>query len=341
MAAGTVQLSDVIVPEVFTPYVQQITQEKSRLVQSGLITQSAFLSGFLAGPGLTIHVPSFKDLDNDPENISTDQPADSTPNKIGTSQEIAVRLSRNNSWASYDLVEALIAKDPMEAIASRVGDYWVRRAQAAFIAVMKGVFADNAAAPTGTEHVQGDMTYDISGASFVDGVTNFSAEAFVDATLTMGDSMNSLGIVAMHSIVYGRMQKNNMIDFVPDATQTIVIPTFLGREVIVDDSMPFASGVFETWLFGRGAFSMGAGSPAVPTEVDRKPATGNGGGAEILYNRVEWALHPVGHAYVGASPVGGPSNANTTNNLANLGSWKRSFTERKQIKIARLVTREM
>jgi hypothetical protein len=340
MAAGTVQLADVIVPEVFTPYVQQYTQEKSRLIQSGLVASSAFLNTFLAGPGLTINVPSFKDLDNDAENVSSDQAADSSPNKIGTSQEIAVRLSRNNSWASYDLVEALIAKDPMEAIGSRVGAYWVRRMQAAFIAVIKGVFADNDAAPAGTEHTQYDLTVDIKGVSFSDGVTNFSAEAFVDATLTMGDSMGSIEIIAMHSVVYARMQKNNMIDFVPDAEQKINIPFFLGREVIVDDSMPATGSVYETWLFGRGAVLVGQGSPSVPTEVDRKPATGNGGGAEVLHNRVEWCLHPVGHKYVGTSPVGGPSNAASSNNLAHAGSWMRSYSERKQIKIARLITRE-
>ena len=340
MAAGTVQLADVIVPQIFTPYVQQYTQEKSRLIQSGLVAASPFLNTFLAGPGLTINVPSFKDLDNDAENVSSDQASDSSPNKIGTSQEIAVRLSRNNSWASYDLVEALIAKDPMEAIGSRVGAYWVRRMQAAFIAVIKGVFADNDAAPAGTEHTQYDLTVDIKGASFSDGVTNFSAEAFVDATLTMGDSMGEIEVIAMHSVVYARMQKNNMIDFVPDAEQKINIPFFLGREVIVDDSMPAAGGVYETWLFGRGAVLIGQGAPLVPTEVDRKPATGNGGGAEVLYNRVEWCFHPVGHKYVGTSPVGGPSNAATSNNLAHAGSWMRSYSERKQIKIARLITRE-
>lgn len=340
MSTGTVQLADVIVPEVFTPYVQQYTQEKSRLVQSGLISRKPFLDTFLAGAGITVHVPNFKDLENDPENISTDQPVDSTPNKIGTSQEIAVRLSRNNSWASYDLVEQLIAKDPLAAIGARVGDYWVRRAQAAFLAVMKGVFANNATA-TDAYHVQNDMTVDISGASFVDGVTNFSAEAFVDATLTMGDSMNRLGAIMVHSVVYGRMQKNNMIDYVTDANQQINIPTFLGREVIVDDGMPVpSSGVFESWFFGAGAVSMGSGSPKVPTEIDRKPATGNGGGAEILFNRVEWAIHPTGHAYVGTPAAGGPSNANTTNNLAAAASWRRAYTERKQIPIARLITRE-
>ena len=32
--------------------------------------------------------------------------------------------------------------------------------------------------------------------------------------------------------------------------------------------------------------------------------------------------------------------AAVANNLANAGSWRRVFTERKQIKIARLITRE-
>lgn len=341
MAAGTTRVVDVIVPELFTPYVQQLTEEKSRLVQSGVVSRDPALDDFLAGGGLTAVMPSWRDLDNDVDNVSTDDPAQtSTPNKIGTSQEIVVRLSRNNSWKTADLTAALAGADPAEAIASRVADYWVRRAQAAFVSTVKGVFADNAAAPAATEHVQNDMTVDVSGGAFVDGVTNFTAEAFIDACLTMGDSMQSLGIVFMHSIVYGRAQKNNMIDFVPDATQQINIPTFLGREVIVDDGMPNTGGVFQTWLFGVGAVRLGMGSPKVPTEVDRLPAEGNGAGTEVLYNRTEWCLHPVGHGYVGTAPNGGPSNAATANNLENAGSWRRAWAERKQIKIARLITRE-
>ena len=341
MAAGTVQLADVIVPEIFTPYVQQYTERKSRLINSGLVTMSPFLNNFLAGAGVTVNVPSFKDLDDDVENVSTDQAGTSSPKKIGSAQEIAVRLSRNNSWASYNLVEALISKDPMTAIGERVGDYWVRRAQALFIATMTGVFADNAAVPAGGDtHTQNDLTFDIKGVAYSAGVTDFSASAFIDATLTMGDSMESLGTVAVHSIVYGRMQKNNLIQFEPASDAKIMIPTFLGREVIVDDSLPFTGGVFESWLFGAGAVGMGMGSPAMPTELDRLPAVGNGGGADVLHNRVEWCMHPVGHAYIGAAPAGGPSNAATANNLAAAGSWSRVYSERKQIKMARLITRE-
>lgn len=337
------RISDIVVPEIFSPYVQQLTEEKSRLIRSGAISRDSVLDGNLAGGGLTFNEPSFRDLSNDNDRVSDDDPDNkATPNKIQTSTEIQVRLSRNNSWSAMDLAGDLAGADPMGAIANRVGDYWTRRLQAAFVATMKGVFANNDASPSGTEHVQYDMTHDIKGSGFTDGVTNFSAEAFIDATLTMGDSMEQLGMVMVHSVVYGRMLKNNLIDFVQDSIngQAVRIPTFLGREVIVDDGVPFNSGVFETWLFGSGAVRLGMGAPKVPTEVERVASAGNGSGQEVLFNRTEWTIHPVGNAYVGTSPAGGPSNANTTNNLANAGSWKRVFPERKQIKIARLVTRE-
>lgn len=344
MASGVTRISDVVVPEVFSGYSQQLTQQKSRLIRSGALTADAALASELAGGGLTFNEPSFKDLDDDAENVSTDDPAvESTPNKIGTATEIQVRLSRNNSWSSMDLVEALIAEDPMDAIANRVSDYWVRRQQVAFIATINGVFADNAAAPSGTDtHTQNDMTHDISGGAFVDGTTNFSAEAFIDATTTMGDSMGELSLVMMHSVVYNRALKNNLIDFIPDAINPAAgaIPTFLGRTVVLDDAMPNTGGVFDTWLFGRGAVRWAAGSPKVPTEVDRKPAAGNGGGQDVLHNRVEWIIAPAGYAYIGTPPKGGPSNAATANNLAHADSWSRVFSERKQIRIARLVTRE-
>jgi len=344
MASGVTRLSDVIVPAIFSPYVQQLTREKSRIVQSGALVWDSVLSAMLMGGGTTFNEPSFKDLDNDTENVSSDDPTVfSTPNKIQTLQEIQVRLSRNNSWSSMDLAGDLIGADPMNAIANRVAAYWTRRLQKAFVATVQGVFADNAAAPTGGDtHVQNDMTFDVSGGSFTNGVTNFNASAFLDAAVTMGDDMDELRLCVMHSIVYNRALKNNLIDFIPDSSNPASrgIPQFLGRDVVVDDGMPNTGGVFETWLFGGGSFRGGQGTPKVPTEMERKPDAGNGGGQEILYDRHEWIIHPVGHAYIGTSPAGGPSNANTTNNLANAGSWRRVFVERKQIRVARLVTRE-
>jgi hypothetical protein len=343
-------VSDLVVPEVFTPYTQVLTEEKSRLVQSGLLARSEALDNLLSGGGITFQVPSFRDLDNDEDRVSTDtsvpfadadaslpagvaRPPD--PRKILTQKEIAVRLNRNNSWSSSDLAAILAGADPMQAIANRVASYWARRLQAAFIATWNGVIADN------TLNDSGDYVNDISGASFVDGVTNFSAEAFLDAAQTMGDSQEDLVAVAVHSVVYNRMQKNNLIDFIPDARGEITIPTFLGREVIVDDGLPRTGSVYDTWIFGSGATQFGVGTPPVATEVDRKPGGGNGGGQDVLYSRVMWTIHPTGHAWVGTAGDGGPANTGTAgDDLDEASSWNRVYPERKQIKFARLVTRE-
>lgn len=339
-----VRLTDVIVPEVFTPYMMQETMQRSALIRSGAVARDPFLDSFLAGAGATIHAPSYKDLEDSEENISTDNGSASTPNKIGTLQEIAVRMNRNNSWGAADLVQNLIGNDPMQAIASRVAAYWTRRLQKAYVSVMAGLYADNAAAPTGGDtHTLNDMTHDISGSIYLAGVTDFSAEAVIDTCVLMGDGLDSLTMVLMHSVVYARALKNNLIDFIPDSSNggATRIATFLGREIILDDALPNSGGVFQTWLCGPGAVRMGFGSAKVPTEIDRDPSANNGAGEEVLHSRIELCFHPVGYQFIGTGyGAGGPSNASTSGNLAHASSWSRVFPERKMIRMARLITRE-
>lgn len=337
------RLKDAIVPEVFSNYVDIYTTQKSTLIASGVMTADPRMKMALAGGGATFKLPFFNDLARVEENISSTEGSASTPNKITTGKEVQVRLSRNQSWGSADLVSSLIGADPMTSIVAKVGGYWRDRLQVAFIATANGVFAGNDKA-TDANHVKGDLTFDASGTVFAEGVTTFTASSFVNAIMTMGDRLNDLKMIAVNSIVYATMLKNNLIDFKEDSMATTKIPTYMGRAIICDDNIPFdaAKGTFETWLFAGGAFGFGSGSPKVGTEVERNPNANQGGGEEILYNRVEWMIHPVGHAYVGNSPnEGGPSNAATAGNLAHADSFVRVFPERKQIKIARLITREL
>ena len=356
-------IADVIVPEIFTPYTQQLTMEKTAIIQSGIAARDDFLDNLLAGGGLTFTVPSWQDIGDPAENVSSDDAnTDSTPNTTQTSGEVAVRLSRNSSWSTMRLATALAGADPMQSIASRVSDYWVRRLQRAFVAVANGVFTTNELSdPTlgrsgrtglsAAYGAQADLTNSIAASAYSAGVTDFQAESFIDTATLLGDAAEDVTAVFMHSIVYSKAQKNNLIDFIPDAEGHINIPVFLGRRVIVDDSMPNpagdtannantggGSGLYHTWLVGPASFRLGVGTPVVPTEVFRYPSRGNGAGSDVLFNRVEWAIHPVGHAWVGSSPVyeGGPTNGQ----LSASGSFVRVFPERKQIKLARLITRE-
>jgi hypothetical protein len=342
MTTGVLRLSDVIVPAVFVPMVRRLAVEKTALITSGAMIADPLLDAFLAGAGLTVNMPKFNPVDRtDVENVSSDDPTVfSTPNKPTEGTEIAVRLSRNNSWSQMDLVRSLLAADPLAALAEDISTYWAYRRQKAAIAHVSGIFANNASA-TDAFHVQNDMTRDISGTSYTAGVTSFNGGAFIDALVTMGDSMGGIALVAMHSLVYGRALKNNLISFRLDSDGNPTIPTYMGKDVTLDDSMPTpSSGVFETWLFGRGAITYGTGSPDIPNEVLRVPGAGNGGGQETMWDRVEWAHHVPGTAYVGTAPQGGPSNAATTNNLGAATSWQRIAKDRRMVPIARIITRE-
>ena len=345
MADAVVRISDAVTPEVFNPYTAQQTEVKSKLLSSGVVVRSPLADRFLSGGGLTFNLPSWQDIPDDDANVSSDDPtAHSETKKISSSQEIAVRLNRNQSWSDMDLTGELAGSDPLRAIGDRVSSYWTRQAQAAFVATMKGIFADNDAAPAASEHVAGDLTHDISTGPYVQNETDFTAKAFIFASHTMGDSADDLGVCFMHSYIYSRAKINNLIDFVPDAVNPDAadVPAFLGHRVVVDDAVPNpSSGVYETWLFGQGAVLWGVTDAETPSETLRVPTAGAGGGQTKLFSRVSWTFHPKGHKFAVASPAsGGPSNAATSGNLAHAASWQRVFPERKQIKIARLITKE-
>ena len=335
-----VQIGDVVVPERFAAYVQVLTAQKSALVQSGVVAMDSFLSGLLGGGGTTFTLPFWNDLDDTEANTSSDEKADyqspanvtetdAVPLALTTGREISVRVNRNQHWSAADLAGALAGSDPIEAISTRVADYWVRQDQRLFIAAAQGVIADNIA------NDAGDMIVDVSTAGAVAESNRFSAEAFIDAQQTMGDRGSDLTAVVVHSVVEARMKKLNLIDYIPDSEGRVIIPAYQGKRLIVDDGLPvFAVGPnsgTSVWLFGAGAYGMGEGTPRVPAAVSRHELAGAGGGQEVLTSRRTFILHPRGFAYTG-TPAG-PSPTNTEFALA--AGWDRRV-ERKLIRFAEL-----
>ena len=347
---ATTRLADVVIDyNQFSDYSTQMAVQKSALIQSGAMVQSAQMATFLQGEGLTLNVRSFKNLADidDPDNVGNDDPAvNSVPQKIGTSEEIAVRQNRNQSWSSMSLLVDLGMADPLSAIASQIGGYWQARSQRSILSALMGIFADNDAAPVGNEHVAGDLTLDIKGTA-VGPTTRFSADAAILAGGLMGDSQTDLSVILAHSAIYNSMVRSNLITFTKLSDQLPNAPTYLGYTVIVDDMMPnpagvgalqTPAGVYHTYLIGAGALSY-AMAPASqnPSYVEYLPSAGNGQGEERIHSKMQWMAHLGGHAYIQSGiPAGGPTNAQS----ATAANWKRVFPSRKQIKIARLITRE-
>lgn len=332
------RLSDVIVPEVFYPYIQKRTTEKSAIFNSGLLVTDANMSKFLAGGGRTANVPFWKDLDNTESEIANDDPADTiTPQKISAAKDVAVRQVRTQAWSSMRLSAVLAGDDPMMRIADLVSDYWTRQFQRILVSSLYGVYQDN------VTNDSGDMVLDIgtdaTGTATADEL--ISAEAILDAAQTMGDASDALDSIIMHSVVYNRLAKQNLIDFIPDSEGHVRFPTYLGYRVIKDDGVKTITGTnrtkYVTYLMGRGSvcWNEAPTSPSPNIEVDRKPEQGNGFGGDILYSRRQFVMHPYGIKWTDTTVTG---EFPTNTELATTANWDRVYAERKQINIAFLTT---
>lgn len=321
--AATV-LGDVIVPEIFAPYVIERTAELSAFFQSGIVAPVPELN--LAGDGGSkVDMPFWQDLSGDDQVLST--ATNLTVGNVSAQKDVAVLNARALVYGSKDLAGDLAGDDPMRVIGDRVADKWARSWQKTLISTLNGAMGALAAESPSVN------TLDIS--SLSGAAANFDGEAFIDALGTLGDAEGGIVAVAVHSATYRSMKKQNLIEFIPDARGEVTIPTYMGKRVIVDDGMPLTSSVFTTYLFGAGAVGYGEGSPKVPTATERNELVG--GGEEILVSRRHFVLHPRGIAWTPASGVPALDTPSNTE-LGSAGNWTRKY-EAKNIRIVRFVHR--
>jgi hypothetical protein len=337
-----VQITDIFDAQVFQDLPAVNSPERTAFFESGVVVRSGLLDSLASGPGKTAELPFWKDLTlTDDPNISTDNPASSaTPKNVAQAEQKSRKAMLNQGWSTADLASELATTDPMTHIRSRVDNYWTYQFQRRLIASCRGVLADNVA------NDSGDMRYNASGATNGDITANteFTRANFTAAAFTMGDRVDGLSAIAVHSMVYKRMVDNDDIDFIPDSQGRMTIPTFLGKRVIVDDGLPVVAAggagagdtapFYTSVLFGPGAFGWGDGVPMNPVEIERDAAQGDGGGVETLWTRKSWLLHPFGFAVKNA-PAG---NSYTLAELALATSWDRVVADRKSAPLAFLVT---
>ena len=320
--AATV-LSDVIVPEIFNPYVIERTAELSAFFSSGIVGRVTDIN--IGNGGSTVQMPFWQDLAGDDQVLSTD--TNLTVSNIEAEKDVAVVNARGLVYGSRDLAAALAGDDPLAAIGDLVAEKWSRRLQVMLISTLNGAMGALALESPSVN------TLDISGLG--SGAANFDGEAFIDALGTLGDAEARITGVGVHSATYRAMKKQNLIEFIPNSRGEVVIPTYMGKRVIVDDGMPVSNGTYTTYLFGEGAIGWAEGTPKVPSEVERNALIG--GGEEYLVSRRHLVLHPRGIAWTPASAVPAKDTPSNTE-LADAGNWGRVY-EAKNIRIVRFVHR--
>ena len=286
MADSVVLIADVIVPEVFNPYVIAEVNRLDTFVQSGIIAPDSQLDSLASTGGTLINMPYFNDLVGDSEELSDSSPL--SVSGISASQDAARLQMRGRAWSANELAGSLSGTDPMAVIASKVAKFWTGQRSKILFSTLKGI--ETALAATNV--------YDIS--AEVGELAVISGSTTVDAKQKLGDNADKLAAFGMHSAVYSKLQKDNLIVYTTTSDGKIAFPTYLGYRIVIDDSTPVTSGVYTSYLFGAGAIGLGNGAAPTPTEVDRDSLQGD----DILINRQHFVLHPRGVKWTNASVVG-------------------------------------
>lgn len=331
------QLTNIYVPEPFESAIDNAAIEANRFVSSGVLVEHPQLSAMASIGGNIGEMPFFNPLSTsgEPDYTDDDPSHTATPANITTGAMLWRLASMHKSWSTMDLARELALKDPLGAIASRIGHWWATQLQKRLIYSALGVLANNVAADSS------DMLKNVATDS-ADTITDdelISPEVILDAAQTMGDAKEMLTAIALHSVVYTKLQKQDFIDFIQPSGTNISIPMLFGKySVIVDDGLPAVAGTNRTTytsiLFSQGAFGHGRGTVMKPSELERVANAGYGGGQDILHSRRADIIHPMGASFISGSVA---AQSPTLAELALAANWDRKW-ERKNIGLAFLKT---
>ena len=327
--------SDVIIPEVFTPYVIEQSTQRNQFLASGVVQPMAELNATEGGD--FVNVPFWKaNLSGDLEVLSDSSSL--TPGKITADKQIGVILHRGRAFEARDLAALAAGSDPMAAIGAKVGEYVANQQQADLYKCLEGVFG----ALTGSDSPAFDaLRFDTTG------MTALGPRQVAKARAILGDQGDKLTAVAMHSACYYDLVERKAIDYVTNtearlstaatgastinavggsvaaAYGDVSVPTYMGLRVIVSDDITNSAGNYACYFFTAGAIASGE-QAAMRTEVDRDILAKS----DAMSLDMHYLYHPVGAKW--AVTTTNPTRAQ----LATVGNWSKVY-ETKNIGIVR------
>ena len=329
--------SDIIIPEVFTPYVIEQTTARDAFLASGVVAPMAELNATEGGD--FVNVPFFSaNLSGDFEVLSDSSSL--TPGKISTDKQVGVILHRGRAFESRDLAALAAGSDPMAAIGQKIGAYIANQRQKDLLACLDGVFGSI------NNNSNSSAFFDLCiDSESGDTPTTLSPRHVAKARSILGDQGDKLTAVYMHSKVYYDLVERKMVDYVlasdgnggsatasggtiaPAYGGDNTVPTYCGLSVIVSDDVSTtgsgSSTEYSTYFFTAGAVASGE-QAGLTTETDRDILAKSDAMAIDLH----YTYHPVGSKWAVTT-----TNPNRTQ-LATVANWSKVY-ETKNIGIVR------
>jgi hypothetical protein len=328
--------SDVIIPEVFTPYVLEQTTLRDAFLASGVVQPMAELNATEGGD--YVNIPFWKaNLTGDFEVLSDSTSL--TPGKITADKQVGVILHRGRAFESRDLAALAAGADPMAAIGAKVADYVANQRQKDLIKCIEGVFGSL----TGSDSPAfSALRFDTSG------MTALGPRQVAKARALLGDQGDKLAAVALHSAVYYDLVERKAIDYITNSEARLAtaatgastinavggsiaaayggdnaVPLYMGLRVIVSDDLAPTSTNYPVYFFTQGAIASGE-QMGMQTEVDRDILAKS----DAMSIDLHYCFHPVGAKW--AVGTTNPTQAQ----LATIGNWTKVY-ETKNLGIVR------
>lgn len=307
MTKDVTKILDVITPEIYNAYMQQYTAQKSLIVNSGVAIADERVSRMITAGNTLVNMPFWNDLTGDDEVLGDD--VELGTGKITAGKDVAAVMYRGRGWAVNELSAVVSGDDPMRALLSRIGDYWLRQEQKVLLSVLKGLFATSGALES--THLLNIATKPLT------------AKEVLNAKQLLGDAADKLKVIVMHSAVYTKMQQDNLIVYIQPTEAQIQIPTYLGYRVVVDDSNAPEGDEYTTYLLAEGAFGRNSGTPEKLTTFETNRVAAKG--IDEVYTRSAFVFHPYGVKFTDTT-VFGETPSNTELGTAN--NWSKVYEDK-------------
>lgn len=323
-------LADIITPSC-APVANDIMMDYLKdcgegvLWGSPLIAEDPRAEEVARGNSLTQSFPHWLRKERRPQMNVLDTAADNCPdcNGVGMGQMIMRKLAGSLCYGSEHASTFLMAcssEDPLQVIMDElVNDDWRFIYESIVLSMLSGLLDHD-------QNVLADPTQSI----FYD-ATTAAAEAAAGSTslnlIHLNNAKNifscdQLGGIIMHQSVATVMENMGLLQCpctddqgsrvyqLGDGTSVTVI-----RDPALKPLLELGGGNYLNVLYRRGAILYGEGCHPKPLEIENSPCANNGDGAEELFSRRRFTLHPDGHSFIGLDGGGGgfaaqvPTNA--------------------------------
>jgi hypothetical protein len=284
--AETKLTNSQIDPQVFTDYTLEESIKNAAFFKSGIITRSSLLDNFLNGNGEMFALPFWKSISGTTGDIPSES-TDATINNLTSAKQLARKQVREKVWGTNSLVTTYAGSNPLDGAIAEINQYWAEAMDQIAIKSIQGVVANDIADDSSS--IIKDVSSETGTAAY------FSSDYVIDAMQLLGEKKRGFKAILVHSAVHAWMQKQDLIDYVPDSQQNRMVETYMGMEVLIDDYSPLSSSVYDSIILKPGALAFGIGSQGYePTKLGEKELLGFG--TEYIITRRAFAMHPLGTA---------------------------------------------